>query len=308
VRGMAGPRDATDVSAHPGAVRAPAVAGMFYPSDAARCREMAESYLRAKASAAGELAWRGAIVPHAGWVCSGAIAGEAIATVAASRAKAEVVVVFGAIHTPLPVEVAVFDTHARWRVPGGEAEVAGEVQRRLEEEASLFVEDERFHSREHAVEVELPLVRLAWPQAAVLPVEVPVVEDAEAIGVRTAKAIEAAGLEAVYLASSDMTHYGPGYRFTPAGVGVGALEWAKGNDRRLLGLVEEMAVERVVPEVRGRHNACGGGAIAACMAACREGGASRGRVLTHAHSYETLARVAPQPAENAVGYAGVVIG
>ena len=57
--------------------------------------------------------WIGAVVPHAGWICSGAIAGEAIGTLAASLGAAgraagagnvDVVVVFGAVHTPLPLE------------------------------------------------------------------------------------------------------------------------------------------------------------------------------------------------------------
>jgi AmmeMemoRadiSam system protein B len=55
-------------------------------------------------------------------------------------------------------------------------------------------------------------------------------------------------------------------------------------------------------------SACGGGAIAAMLAACRELGAMEARVLRHASSYETLRDVAPQPATNAVGYAAVVVG
>ena len=128
------------------------------------------------------------------------------------------------------------------------------------------------------------------------------------IGQRTAQLVIQTGLNAVYLASSDLTHYGPSYRFTPAGIGLGALGWALNNDKRLLQLVTDMTVDRIVPEVRSRFNACGGGAIAAMLAACRERGASRGEVLRHANSYETLADVAPQPADNAVGYAAVVVG
>ena len=76
----------------------------------------------------------------------------------------------------------------------------------------------------------------------------------------------------MYLASSDLTHYGPSYRFTPAGVGEAALEWAKANDRRLLERVTDLAAEQVVPEARAHANACGAGAIAAMLAACRETG------------------------------------
>ena len=78
------------------------------------------------------------------------------------------------------------------------------------------------------------------------------------------------GLSPVFLASSDLTHYGPSYRFAPVGTGEAALSWAKDNDRRLLRLVENLEIAQVVPEVRDHLNACGGGAIAAMLAACRE--------------------------------------
>jgi len=55
-------------------------------------------------------------------------------------------------------------------------------------------------------------------------------------------------------------------------------------------------------------NACGGGAIAAMLSACRELGANEARVLHHANSYETLSVIDPQPPDNAVGYASVVVG
>ena len=154
----------------------------------------------------------------------------------------------------------------------------------------------------------MPLIQVAWPNAMVLPVEVPVMESADQVGVAVARQIDEAGLRAVFLASSDLTHYGPAYRFAPAGIGMEGLNWAKDNDRRLLDCVTRLAVDEIVPEVRQRMNACGAGAIAAMLAACRERGATGGEVLRHQNSYEALAEVAPQRPDNAVGYAAVVIG
>ena len=110
--------------------------------------------------------------------------------------------------------------------------------------------DDRFHRREHAVEVELPLVQAAWPGVSILPVEVPAREDAPDVGRETARQVAGAGLDAVYLASSDLTHYGPSYRYAPAGIGPQGLAWAKGNDRRLLDLVEGMRIDGIVPEAQ----------------------------------------------------------
>lgn len=293
-------------------VRPPAVAGMFYPADAGQCRRMArrlvESPAAGDAGPCPEGRLIGAIVPHAGWIASGAVAGQSLRALADSVAPPQVVVVFGAVHTPIDLPLAALDSHSHWAVPGDEAAVAKELGGRLVEGSELFAVDDRLHAREHAVEVELPLIRAVWPEAAVLPVEVPLVDDAAEIGRRTAKAVESAGLSAVYLASSDLTHYGPAYHFAPAGVGPQGLAWAKDNDRRLLDLVTAMDIERVVPEVRQRANACGGGAIAAMLSAAREAGAKRAAVLRHANSFETLAPVAPQRPVDAVGYAAVVVG
>jgi MEMO1 family protein len=228
-------------------------------------------------------------VPHAGWIASGAIAGQSLRALAGSLARPpDVVVVFGAVHTPIELPVAALDSHARWAVPGAQSAVAQELGSRLAESSELYAVDDRLHAREHAVEVELPLIQAAWPDASVLPVEVPLTEDAPEIGRRAAEQVRVSG--------------------APAGVGPQGLAWAKDNDRRLLDVVTAMAVERVVPEVRLRANACGGGAIAAMLSAARELGATRADVLRHNNSFETLANVRPQRPVDAVGYAAVIVG
>ena len=302
-------------------VRPPAVAGMFYPADPAQCQRLARRLVKGDVQGGASSTtppgapapvrrWLGAIVPHAGWVASGAIAGQSLRALSEAwkDAPPEVVVVFGAVHTPIDLPLAALDSHARWAVPGGDTTVARELSERLSQTSDLFVVDDRLHDREHAVEVEVPLIQAAWPGALVLPVEVPLVDDAREIGRTAARQVAATGLRAVFLASSDLTHYGPSYRFAPAGVGPQGLAWAKDNDRRVLDLVAALAIERVVPEVREHGNACGGGAIAAMLSACAELGATAGSVLRHANSFETLAGVMPQKPVDAVGYASVVVG
>jgi len=291
------------------AVRQPAVAGLFYPAADEPCRTLAQRLVTANAVAT-EAQWIGGIVPHAGWVCSGAIAGEVIGTLAQRRERApDVVVVFGAVHTPVAIEQAVLATFDRWLVPGGMSVVPADLSVSVRESSRLFVVDDYFHQREHAVEVELPLIRSVWPESKLLPIEVPLMSDAAQVGERTAKVVQSAGLSAVYLASSDLTHYGPAYHFTPLGVGMDGLKWAKENDRRLLKVITEgFDAQQVVPEVRERMNACGGGAIAAMLAACQLSGARQAKVLRHANSYEVLCGMHPQRPDNAVGYAAVVVG
>jgi AmmeMemoRadiSam system protein B len=322
---MSGP--STDAGSTAGAVRSPAFAGLFYPDDAAGCRQLAAQYVSAgRSPQAPERASRGAgllggIVPHAGWICSGAVAGQTIGAIETSRdLPPDVVVVFAAVHTPAPLDRATLDTFGQWLVPGSSSDVAPELRAKLiEEGGELFGADDRFHRREHAVEVELPLIQAAWSDvtpgattgksAAILPVEVPLIDEAPQVGIETARRVAAMGSRAVFLASSDLTHYGPSYRFAPAGIGLSGLAWARDNDRRLLELVEAMQVDRIVGAVREHYNACGGGAIAAMLAACRELGATRATLLRHTSSYETLLEQGiDREHENAVGYASLVVG
>jgi len=210
------------------------------------------------------------------------------------------------------IDFAALDAHERWAVPGGETPLALGAMRELTSEKAgggLFEVEERLHRHEHAIEVELPLIQQAWPNAKLLPIEVPANEDAVEVGRRVAELI-GSNVESrvVYLASSDLTHYGPSYGFTPGGVGPDGLAWAKRNDARLLERVTDLAAERIVPEAREHLNACGAGAIAAMLSACVATGATAARVLRHTNSYETLAAVAPQPPVDAVGYASVVVG
>ena len=83
----------------------------------------------------------------------------------ASDRTIDVVVVFGAVHSAASLDVAALDSHACWDVPGGVVELPEELERRLTETIDQPVSsvDERFHRREHAVEVELPLIQVAWP-------------------------------------------------------------------------------------------------------------------------------------------------
>ena len=286
----------------------PAVAGTFYPADPTQCRALARAYTSSSNPEESTPRWLGGVVPHAGWLCSGEIAGQTIATIARAGRVPHVVAVFGAIHTPIPTHAAVLDSFSSWNLPGDACDVQQELRDRLEQSSDAFRVDDRFHRREHAIEVELPLIRSVWPEASILPIEVPPTEEAAAIGRATAKAVAAIDDSAVFLASSDLTHYGPAYGFAPAGVGEQGLAWAKQNDLSLIERILQLQAEAIVPNVRMRASACGPGAIAAMIAACVEFGATQAKLLRHQSSYETLASVAPQSPDNAVGYASIVIG
>lgn len=289
-------------------VRNPVVAGTFYPGASFECQEAVEQLFR-RAMAPVEGPWIGALVPHAGWICSGQVAADAIVTLRAANPSPDLIVVFGAVHTVGGVTYGAVDDHEAWTLPGGAARIASDVQHELLEYAPSLRKDARVHQREHSIEVNLPLMQHAWGDTPVLPIEVPPIELAPQIGKETAAALRRMDLQAVFMASSDLTHYGPNYGVTEAGEGQEALDWAAANDRSLLEKITQLREEQIVDETEAHGSACGGGAIAALLGACKELGASKARLLRHTNSFEVLSRsIGRQRADNFVGYAAVVVG
>jgi len=291
-------------------VRSPIVAGQFYPASASECSREVADYLAASASSRAELEWIAesapiaGIVPHAGWVCSGAVAGQVIRAIAQNKAIATFVV-FGAVHSYAGPEAAVF-VEGAWQTPLGETPIDEELARSVCQASKLLAVSERTHSGEHSIEVQLPFLQYVAPQAQLLPIMVPPSATAYEVGEIVAEQVCSSGRKVAYLGSTDLTHYGPWYRFTPQGVGPAAIAWAKEvNDRRIIDLCLSLSAEQVVEEAKKHQNACGSGAIAATLAAARSSGATRARLCSHTNSAEVL-RGRLGDMSDAVGYAGII--
>ncbi|MFQ5424520.1 MAG: AmmeMemoRadiSam system protein B [Phycisphaerae bacterium] len=295
-------------------IREPAVAGRFYSGDREGCRAEVQECLELASQPAsrgepveGEPRVLGGIVPHAGWMCSGAVAGRVFQTLA-ERRQPSAVVVFGAIHVGHGPQASLFGSGA-WETPLGLAEVDERLANRLYGHTGLMEKDPHAHDREHSIEVEVPFIQHLMPDSMIVPIMVPPNDKAAALGTAVGSACRGYGADVLFIGSTDLTHYGPRYGFIPEGVGAGGLEWARDvNDRRMIDAIRAMRDSEVVDEARANQNACGAGAIAATLAACKACGALRATLLEHTTSFEVLRERFPEPASDAVGYAGILIG
>lgn len=290
-------------------IRSPVVAGRFYEADGNRCAADAAQLCAAAPSDPIQLpeVLVGGIVPHAGWVCSGRIAGLVWRSLA-DRSEARTVFLTGSVHT-IDLAGPALDTFDAWRTPLGEIEVDGALREAVAALDGFEVLDDA-HLREHALEVELPLIQQAFgDDVSIVPCMIPPRPDAVAWGEALGDLLRDWPQPAVVVASSDLTHYGPSYGFVPAGSGEAGQRWAfEVNDRNLLDLVEAMQAERVVETSMVQRSACGGGAVAAVIAAATRLGAARGYTIEHTNSSRELARLGHVDRHNAVGYAAVVFG
>ncbi|MBL7141407.1 MAG: AmmeMemoRadiSam system protein B, partial [Planctomycetes bacterium] len=198
-----------------------------------------------------------------------------------------------------------------WRTPLGDVRVddrlAGEILSRGAAD-NLVQANVAAHESEHSIEVQLPLIQHLFPEARIVPILVPGDGRAVALGRLVGEVIRDRRADAVCLGSSDLTHYGPMYGFTPKGMGEAALRWVRDeNDRRMLDLIAGLKAEEVVPEAKDHLNACGSGAIAAALAAGRVLGATKGVIVRYTTSFDVMQeRMGRADYDAAVGYPGAV--
>lgn len=296
-------------------IREPSVAGQFYPANPDQCRADIIAMLEAKpfpTQGAGQVEFQdikttllGGVVPHAGWGCSGSIAARVFRVLHEHRTP-EVMVLFGGVHRYRGKEAAAFGS-GRWSTPLGTVEVDQRLVERILGHTNLIVDDPYAHEGEHSLEVQMPFVRYLFPDVKVVPIMVPVGTSALDVGDAVGRTLKAYQYDALIVGTTDLTHYGPRYGFTPHGEGAEANRWAKNeNDTRFLDLLCRMRADELVAEARKRRNACNSGAAVATIKAVQVLGAQRGVLLEHATSAET-ARVDEftEPSDS-VGYAGLV--
>ncbi len=277
--------------------------GSFYPFS----REEIEVFLGQAESSElidlGEGRAFGGIVPHAGWVYSGR---TAVKTFKALKERAwdfDLVVLFGAVHRMQATPGPGVDFHSSWETPLGEVEVDIDATMALVE-ANLVYTSPMTHQGEHSLEVQMPMVKYFFGGMKIIPIAMPASDYAHMSGKKIARKLLEIGRKPVCIGSTDLTHYGEAFGFMPGGGGEEGFAWARENDKRILGHMLSMDVEKVVPEARANMNACGAGAAAACISFAMELGASRAVLLEHTDS----ATVRPDPWGNTyVGYASIVL-
>jgi AmmeMemoRadiSam system protein B/AmmeMemoRadiSam system protein A len=255
-------------------VREPAVAGKFYPRDPQALRAEVDAFVAAGAAlapSAAPRAWpKALVVPHAGYVYSGPVAGTAYATLLPARGQVRRVVLLGPAHR-VPVRSLALPEAEVLRTPIGDLL----VDERLPHLVPWVPRSAAAHAHEHSLEVQLPFVlRVLGPGVTVAPFVV-----GGATPEEVARVLDAlwGGRETVVLVSSDLSHYL-------------AYDTARAVDRDTAGRI-------VAKEVAlSGEQACGAHAIAGLSLVARRR-ALRVRVLDLRTSGDTAG-----PRDEVVGY------
>jgi AmmeMemoRadiSam system protein B len=273
-------------------------AGSWYPAKASDCEKMIQDFSRSAAPCPASAGRIGGVVPHAGWVYSGAIACNVIKCLS-EVSSPETVVLFGRHLHASGSNYLMKD--GSWTTPFGDLEIDEELGERLSGEFPFRLETANRYEQDNTIELQLPFIKYFFPQTRILPIGVPPNMASLKIGGRVAELAESLRRKIMVVGSTDLTHYGFNYGFTPKGAGETAVEWVKEeNDKRLVDLIVKMDPEGVIHEAQRNHNACCSGAVATAMTAAQNLGARKGEKLVYSTSYDV------RPDHSFVGYVGVV--
>ena len=257
-----------------------AVAGMFYPRDPSHLEQLLTRFFEG-APAAGILDARGIVVPHAGYIYSGAVAAQAYAAIPSSFSGTFVVI--GPSHRGFLTA----GSAVPWETPLGVVDTDREFI------AALHIAiDEFAHASEHSLEVQMPFIKFRFPRARIAPIMMGDQDEAAAIGLAQAIVSAAQGVkrEIRVVASSDFSHYIPE-------------RVAKDQDLYAIDAIRKLDSGEFYRRIVARKiSACGYGPITAMTEACRIMGAREGRLLTYATSGDVTG-----DRNEVVGYAAIAV-
>jgi AmmeMemoRadiSam system protein B len=190
---------------HSTSVRAPAVAGMFYPGGSRELSQALAQMLGQAAHDAPERAVPKAIIaPHAGYVYSGPVAASVYAMLAPARSRITRVVLLGPTHR-VAVRGLALPGCSAFATPLGTVEIDQAAIERIRGLPQVLVSAQA-HALEHSLEVHVPFLQAVIEKFTLLPLAVGI-----ASAVEVAEVLDAVwgGPETLIVISSDLSHYLP---------------------------------------------------------------------------------------------------
>jgi MEMO1 family protein len=276
--------------------RAPAVAGVFYPSDARELSQSIELSFNEQKFGPGSLPpskeFRprriyGIVSPHAAYIYSGAVAANGYYE--ASSMNFDRVVLIGPNHYGIGTSLATV-RGGIWETPLGQVEIDTELAIRISEKSGILDFDEIAHSRDHCLEVQLPFLQYSKKdQFKIVPIVMIMQDRVTASEIGEAIADSTRAFDSLLIASSDFTHYEPNNE-------------AHRKDSKLIDAILSLDISIFYATLERLHvSACGYGAIASIMTAAKDLGATKGELLRYATSGDVVGDTS-----NVVGYASII--
>lgn len=266
--------------------RQPVVAGRFYEGAPTVLNEMVDGFLHLGTDKSEERTLL-AMVPHAGYVFSGAVCGKTLGL----ANLAQTVLMLGPNHTGKGERIALWPDGS-WNIPGGAVKVDDALALAVLAADPNIRPDRDAHVSEHSLEVIVPFLHRLNPSTTIVPISIsepnlPVLEE---VGKAIGQALIAFDRPVSIVVSSDMSHYI-------------SHDQAKELDSMALEAAVNLDPAGLYSTVRtNRISMCGILPMTVGLFAAKEMGAAKGKLAAYATSGEVSGDF-----DQVVGYAGVLV-
>ena len=237
-----------------GHIRVPAVSGMFYPDDPYELAATVANHM-AGAAQLQDTAPKAIVVPHAGYVYSGDIAGRAYATLKVAAKRIKRVILLGPAHRVAFEGLAAPKADA-FQTPLGQVKLDRAT---IESVANMnqLVQDDEAHREEHSLEVHLPFLQEILDDFTLVPLLVGNASETE-----VAQVLDQlwGGNETLIVISTDLSHYED-------------YATAKRMDADTAAAIEELRIDGI-----SQSQACGSIPVCGLMTTAKRRGMSVDRV------------------------------
>lgn len=289
-------------------IRNAVVAGQFYPGSEKHLKQQIDDcflstrgYGRLPQVLNKQGTLKGLVVPHAGFIYSGAIASHAYGRLA-EEGFADTFIILGPNHTGMGSGVSVMTTGA-WKTPLGvvriDEELAGSIA------TGIIDSDVSAHTYEHSIEVQLPFLQYLSSEKTFEFVPIcMMMQDYDTVldvGGIIADAIHRSKKRIIIIASSDFSHAGFNYQSTPP-QGMRVDEYATQQDNLAIQQILAMNPQQLIDTVE-QHTItmCGSGPVASLLLAAKKLKATKAELLKYGTSYEV------HPDSSCVGYGAIAV-
>ena len=241
------------------------------------------------------------VVPHAGFIYSGAIASHAYGRLA-EQGFGETFIILGPNHTGMGSGVSVM-TQGSWETPFGEVPIDEDLASSLV--TGIIDKDSKAHLYEHSIEVQLPFLQFIAQNKhfSFIPVCMMMqdYDTAHEVGEILGMALQDSPKHIILIASSDFSHVGFNYQSSPPG-GIRVDEYAKRQDERAIHDILALDPRQLIQTVEEHHiTMCGYGPVAAMLVAAKKRNAQKAELLKYGTSYEV------HPDTSCVGYGAITV-
>jgi hypothetical protein len=229
----------------------------------------------------------GIVVPHAGLIYSGPVAGAVYSSIRFPKTF----LMLGPNHTGIGARISLM-AEGEWEIPTGRIEIDRRLASRIALNVPNVEKDFQAHLFEHSLEVQLPFFPLFSKDVKIVPVALlsATLDDCLQLAQGLAGVLKNIDYPVVILASSDMSHYLP---------------------ERVARQKDAMAIEKILAldaeglyetVTRERISMCGYLPVTVMLQTARLLGAKEGRLIKYATSGDVSG-----DRESVVGYSGIVV-